>query len=334
MIDIRQTPKYAKYLRKTGWQVVQLNHVNCFIKNIPLVGPIIKIQRPETIPLKKIEKLAMKHRAFQVIIEPKNKLDAKFLIANKYKESKGPFLPTKTLHLDLTKTKEELTKGLKKDARHAIRKNKQVFISNLRLKDIEKFRNAWKKAVSKKRYVPPLSHLKALKKTFADKVLFLIAKDNSAGAIFLIENKIAYYWQAFSSKEGRRSLAQYKIIWEGILKPKAAGAKILDFEGIYDERFPDKSWKGFSHFKKSFGGHEVEYPGVYTKIYLLEMFKKIAKLTFVLILLALDWAALDDITTGNEPNYTGEYVILAVSALVFGLLIFLHIKKWKKSKKS
>ena len=64
------------------------------------------------------------------------------------------------------------------------------------------------------------------------------------------------------------------------------------------------------------------------------MFKKIAKLAFVLILLALDWAALDDITTGNEPNYIGEYIILAASGFVFGLLIFLHIKKWKKSKRS
>lgn len=333
MIDIRQTPKYAKYLRKTGWKVVQINHVNCFIKKVPVVGSIIKVQRPEIIPLKKIEKLAIEHRAFQVIIEPKNKLDAKFLATNKYKKSRNPFLPTKTLHLDLTKTKEELIKGLKKDARHVIRKNSQVFISNLRPKDIKKFRNAWKKAVSKKRYVPLLLHLIALKKTFANKALFLITNNNSAGAIFLVGNKIAYYWQAFTNKEGRKSLAQYKVIWEGILKLKAKGVKILDFEGIYDERFPNKSWKGFSHFKKSFGGYEVEYPGVFTKVYLLEMFKKIAKLAAVLILLALDWAALDDITTGNELNYSGEYTILAVSSFVFGLLIFLNINKWIKSKK-
>lgn len=334
MIDIRQTPKYAKYLRKTGWQVVQINHVNCFIKKIPVVGSIIKVQRPEVIPLKKIEQLVMTHHAFQVIIEPKNKLDAKFLTINKYKKSMKPFLPTKTLHLDLTKTKDELIKGLKKDARRAIHKNNQVFISELRLKDIGKFRNTWKKAVSKKRYIPPLSHLKALKKTFANKALFLVTKDNSAGAIFLIGDKIAYYWQAFSSKEGRKSLAQYKIIWEGILKSKAKGVKILDFEGIYDERFPNKSWQGFSHFKKSFGGHEIEYPGVFTKIYLLEMFKKITKLAIIIILLALNWAALDDITTGNEPNYNGEYIVLAVSSFIFGMLIFIHIKKWKQSKKS
>ncbi len=334
MIDIRQTPKYAKYLRKTGWQVVQLNHVNCFIKNIPVIGPIIKVQRPEIIPLKKIERLAMKHHAFQVIIEPKNKLDAKFLTTNKYKESKKPFLPTKTLHLNLTKTKEELIKGLKKDARLAIRKNNQISISELRLKDVGRFRNAWKRAVSKKRYVPPLSHLKALKRTFADKALFLVTNNNSAGAIFLIGDKIAYYWQAFSNKEGRKSLAQYKIIWEGILKSKAKGIKILDFEGIYDERFPNKSWHGFSHFKKSFGGHEIEYPGVFTKTYLLEMYKNVIKVIIILILLVLDWAALSDITTGNGSDYSGEYIILAVSGLIFGLLIFLYIKKWKKSTKS
>lgn len=46
---------------------------------------------------------------------------------------------------------------------------------------------------------------------------------------------------------------------------KKRGCKIFDFEGIYDERFPNKSWLGFTHFKKSFGGYEVSYPGTYTK---------------------------------------------------------------------
>jgi len=39
----------------------------------------------------------------------------------------------------------------------------------------------------------------------------------------------------------------------------------------------------------------------------------------------LDWAALDDITTGNEPNYFGEYGILLVSAAIFLWL-------WKKKR--
>ena len=114
-----------------------------------------------------------------------------------------------------------------------------------------KFRNTWRKAVGLKRYVPPLSHLLALKKSFGKNVTFLAFRDS--GAIFLKTREIAYYWQAFTGKEGRKSEIQYKIVWEGILWAKRQGAKIFDFEGIYNERFPNKSWLGFTHFKKSFG---------------------------------------------------------------------------------
>lgn len=47
------------------------------------------------------------------------------------------------------------------------------------------------------------------------------------------------------------------------------------------------------------------------------------KYLVVLVVLLLDWLALDDITTGTEPNYWGEYTILIGSAIFFiALLIF------------
>jgi lipid II:glycine glycyltransferase (peptidoglycan interpeptide bridge formation enzyme) len=66
--------------------------------------------------------------------------------------------------------------------------------------------------------------------------------------------------------EGRSTLSQYTLLWNGILWAKKNGYKIFDFEGIFDPRFPDKNWKGFTHFKRSFGGEEVIYPGCYTKL--------------------------------------------------------------------
>jgi len=203
--------------------------------------------------------------------------------------SKSPFLPTKTIHLDLTQSKDKLLKQVKKDARYALRKTEDLKTKKLKnIDEVEEFRNVWKKSVGLKRYVPSLSHLTALKKTFADNSLFLLASSNqtglprqseaSAGAIFLIGDKNSYYWQAFTSKEGRKSLSQYKIVWEGILWAKEKGAKIFDFEGIYDERFPNKSWLGFTHFKKSFGGSETEYPGTYTKFSFFQTFARTAGL--------------------------------------------------------
>ena len=103
---------------------------------------------------------------------------------------------------------------------------------------------------------------------YLKKIIFLVTPDGSSGAIFLKGDESVHYWQAFSSRKGREDYAQYKILWSGISWAKNIGAKIFDFEGIYDERYPNKSWLGFTHFKKSFGGEEVYFPPSYTKILL------------------------------------------------------------------
>lgn len=262
MVDIRQSREYANYLAKVGWIVERKGGVNYFIKKFPLIGSVIKIQRPEELQPNDIKILSAKYRAFQIIIEPKDIFNDQWLMANGFKSSNSPYLPRKTLLLDLDISRNRLLRNMKKDARNAINNSKIIVKS---CKKLEEFRKAWKKAVGWKRYVPPLSHLTILKKSFKENCLFLMEENGNSGTIFLIGDKIGYYWQAFTNDVGRRNLAQYKIVWEGILWTKRSGARIFDFEGIYDERFPDKSWLGFTHFKKSFGGHELEYPGCFVK---------------------------------------------------------------------
>jgi lipid II:glycine glycyltransferase (peptidoglycan interpeptide bridge formation enzyme) len=259
MIDIRQTEEYKTYLSSIGWQVKRIENTNYFIKRLPLIGSIMKIQRPEKINPTTIENLTKKYRVFQVILESKEQINLKG-----FHLSKSPYLPTKTLQIDLTKSKEQILNNLKNDAKYALHKTKEIIVKEET--DLEEFRNTWLKAVGLKRYVPSLTHLQSLKKAFGKKASFLIDEENNAGAIFLIGEKIAYYWQAFTNKFGRKYLFQYKIVWEGISWAKENKAKVFDFEGIYDERFPNKSWLGFTHFKKSFGGKGIEYPGCFTKL--------------------------------------------------------------------
>lgn len=261
MVDIRQSQDYARYLSSLGWIVERVNHTNYFIKKLPLIGSILKVQRPEKIDFKKIKELSKKYRVFQIILEPKNDKEIKEIKKNGFKLSNSPYLPTKTLELDLTKTEKELLKGLKKDCRKIIKKIEVETTET----NPEKFRESWKKVVGLKRYIPPASQLQSLKKCFGKNALFLITKDCSGGAIFLLANNKAYYWQAFTNKVGRKNNYQYKIVWKTILWAKKNKAKVFDFEGIYDERFPNKTWLGFTHFKKSFGGEEKKYPGCYTK---------------------------------------------------------------------
>lgn len=267
MLDIRQSTNYAKYLKSQGWIVERIDDVNYFIKKLPLIGSVLKIQRPNKIDYKIIKKLEEKYRVFQIIIEPSNQLEAISCMQYGCKQSKNPYLPSKTLQIDLSKPLK-----FKKETRRAIRKGSEFKIKEyLSPSDIKIFYNAWKKSVNFNRFVPSLTSLINLKKSFPNNHSIFLASHNKfsniiGGAIFTrSSHDIAYYWYGFTNEEGRTSLSQYYLLHQGILWGKKMGCKIFDFEGIYDDRFPNKSWLGFTRFKKSFGGAEIFYPGCYTR---------------------------------------------------------------------
>ena len=62
------------------------------------------------------------------------------------------------------------------------------------------------------------------------------------------------------------------------------------------------------------------------------IFKKLLISALLLILILFDYAALDDITTGNEINYYLEYSILVASAAIFLILIFKFYKNRTKNR--
>ncbi|QQG41949.1 MAG: hypothetical protein HYV90_01395 [Candidatus Woesebacteria bacterium] len=305
MTDIRQTKNYANYLSSEGWVVERINNTNYFIRKLPLVGSILKLQRPEKVDFGCISVLLHRYKVFQIIVEPQDEIQAKLLVIQGYKLSKSPYLPSKTLQIDLTQSKEKIYANFTKDCKYAVRKaalavsrvhhfvggeptgpavakamaGKGVggfYISSYSTPaEIEKWREAWKNSVNFDRYVPSAEQLLNIKKSFPQNHSLFLASHNISsriigGALFTISshdvsNYITYYWYGFTNKEGRTSLSQYSLLYQGILWAKKMGCKVFDFEGVYDERFPNKSWLGFTHFKRSFGGHDVPYPGCYTK---------------------------------------------------------------------
>lgn len=58
--------------------------------------------------------------------------------------------------------------------------------------------------------------------------------------------------------------------------------------------------------------------------------KRIFLLAAFVGLLLLGWAALDDITTGNEPSFVGEYVIL-INSMPLLILIARQYMSLKQS---
>lgn len=277
MIDIRQTEEYANYIKREGWVVERINRINYFLKKISFLGYILKLQRPSKIDYEVIDRLCRKYRVFHIIIEPKDISFVQKLASNGFKLSKKPYLPTKTLQIDLSRSKEQIFKTFEKHTRQAVKRGE---VKNIKIlstpNEIREWQNAWKNSVNFNRYVPSAEQLLNLRKSFPQSKSLFLASHNIfsriiGGALFTISshdrsNYISYYWYGFTNKEGRSTLSQYPLLYQGILWAKRMGCKTFDFEGIYDERFPNKSWLGFSRFKKSFGGSEVDYPGCYTKL--------------------------------------------------------------------
>lgn len=275
-MDIRQSSSYARFMSLEGWTVDKTEGTYSYIKKFPLIGHFIKIQRPAVITPKLIKTLEDKYHPFQILIEPSLNTDYNFLLTDYgFRKTKSPYLPSKTLTIDLTQMEEKLYSNFKKNCRYALRKTKNSHLTNLSLlPKIYEFHKAWKSSVPFTRYVSSRKNLRNLKKSFKKNSLFLTTQDFTAGAIFLKAGPTAYYWQAFTSNKAKKSLIQYQIVWQGIFWAKEKKAKTFDFEGIYDNRYPNKSWLGFTHFKKSFGDKEVIFPQSLSKTYFKNLFYK------------------------------------------------------------
>lgn len=386
-MDLRQTPQYKKYLEDLGWTTEGKRGVYYFVKKIPLLGNIIKIQRPKTIDYQFIDKLVQKYKPFQIILEPQNlnyelgtclptgkirnyedneeirqKLKQKFktklkinsvcvgsvvhkeILSHGYKLSKSTYLPSKTVVLDLSKNQSQLLKEMHYKTRYNIRKTHNsirsassgLMLSKLVMRTVEPvkaskfiihnsnrielFADFWQECAKKQRgaYISQKKEIIALFNAFKKNcsIVFIfspLTTHNSlptaycpqstvhpsissspsltahyssptpyrppttthllAGVFSIYTKDTAYYMYAASSTEGKKLFAPTLAAWESIKLAKKRGCKFYDFEGVYDQRFPIASWKGFSRFKLSFGENVVEYPGCYTKFIWRNLFR-------------------------------------------------------------
>ncbi len=271
--DIRQTSEYAKYMQSLGWAVKKINNIYCYIKKLPLLGNFVKIQRTAGSDPAELWDILQKHKPFQIVLEPMTEIDM-----TGFELAKSPYLPSKTIEIDLRKSEQKLLLDMHSKTRYNIKVAQKNDLTIEISKDIVSFVNLW----SRQRE-GLLTFLYSQKndigkffKAFNQKADLLIAKKDDkllAGILMPRTNDKAYYMYAASTTLGKKLHAPTLLTWEAIKLAKKRGCKVFDFEGIYDHRFPIKSWEGFSKFKRTFGGKKVEYPGCFTKTNFLNIFK-------------------------------------------------------------
>lgn len=277
--DLRQSDGWAKYLESQGWLVGKLGNTKVFVRKIPPFGAVAKIQRPVEIPaVEEIDRIARKHHALFVKIEPLSTINYELLTNHGFVRDPSPNLATKTVILDLTKSEDELWNDLSQDARQSVRKaqNNHLQVAGFKLGESEfekalgEFHQLLKETGRRQKFwTPSFDQLRKKAEIFGpDAALFLAYSQSHtplAGTFVLLGDGT----HSASSQEGQNLYASYFLLWETIKGLKAGKVKHLDLAGVYDPRFhrATRSWQGFTAFKRKFGGKEVEYPRPLIKYY-------------------------------------------------------------------
>ena len=282
--DLRQSSAWGKYLETLGWRTEIIDGCALRIRRIGPLGSVIKIQRPRTLPLEKIEEVAKKNRALFVKIEPSDNIQIPELKPRNFQPDSWPLTPPRTVIIDLMRDDEELLKSFSKDTRQSI---KSVFNSGLTIqhysfenpndeneKALREFYSLWKETGKRGRfYISAYQELSNKMAAFGKNAILILAigKDSRAlsGCIAIIHDSISYYHHAASARAGQQILAPYAVLWRLIKENKKRECKKLDLEGIFDLRYPNmgKRWINFSIFKLKWGGEVLEYPGSFIKFY-------------------------------------------------------------------
>lgn len=273
-MEVQQSTLYRKYILSLGWSVATIDDVAVFYRSLPFVGVMAKIQRPATLPyLPKLVPFLRKLHVRSVVVEPiaseNETLFRSYMhaLSKFFKIISSPFLPTKTIIVDVTKTDKEMFALFSQAKRRAVRRAGKYGVSithSSKIVDLIAIKNKsaglfggmttygidrlWNLFHKKNQ-----SHI-LLAKTPHKEVV--------GGVLLLITGSTCYYWIAGATKKGKHMFAPTLLVWEALRYSHNRNCTRFDFVGVWDERMPHQytAWKGFTKFKEGFGGTALYYP--------------------------------------------------------------------------
>lgn len=287
--NYRQTRAYEKFIASFGWSVKKNADISVLIRRLPILSflTLIKVARPNKLfPAAYIENLAKENRALMVKFDPGNgPFTVDDLRRFGYQKDPWSLLSTASVVLDLRPSVEKIFNKLSPQARRKIRKIETDFSKDLSFKHIpgndkdflrsmSEFVSGWDSfSTRRKIYSSKDAHMDSLVSSFGPALeLFLIRHKKTGellwGLVMIKTGKTAYYLHTFTSLLGREFSTSYWGVWKALPILKKLGLEKLDFEGIFDERFPKSrtDWVGLTQFKLDWGT-PTYYPGSYVKYF-------------------------------------------------------------------
>ena len=273
-MEVQQTSLYRDYILSLGWSVGMIDDVAVFYRHLPFMGVMAKIQRPITLPyLPKLIPFLQHLHVHTLLVEPKADEDPiQFTayirsLSKFFKIISSPFLPTKTILVDVTPSEKIMFSSLESAKRRAVRRAEKFGISITTSNTINDLIAIKSKAAgtfgSMTTYgIDKLWNIFYKKKQSHILLARTDKKEVVGGVLLLLSGSTCYYWIAGATKKGKHMFAPTLLVWEALKFAHGKKCTFFDFVGVWDERTPKQyhEWKGFTKFKEGFGGKELYYP--------------------------------------------------------------------------
>ena len=263
--DLKETSFYRE---ESGFSYLAIKkHIpgGCYLY-LPY-GPVAETAKDFKNVLKDLENLAKTENAVFIRIEPRNPEFVKHFPKNTKKSH--DLNPKETWVLDLTGTDEEYKNRLPSRLLRYYRNREKnnITIETSRNPDDIKHLLSLQKALAKEKKISTFSenYLRTeLNQPFATLYLVKQVQNILAAGLVFDHDKTRYNLQGAQTDEGRKLHATGILTIQLIEDAREKGLEIFDFWGIAPEGAPkNHPWAGFTNFKKTFAGYEVDFAGTY-----------------------------------------------------------------------
>lgn len=272
MTEPQQSPLFARYMKRLKWDVVTVGGSNLFLKQFPIMGTMAKLHRSKKLPaLTQFKKILNTYKIKRLTVEPDVTVSQAQLTqwCNKISSlvwlNTSPFLPTKTIRIDLAPTSETIFHSFTEAKRRAVRRAIKLGVTIRESNDIDAFIRVKNASAGLFGFITTTG-IRQLWETFSPahaNILLAYKGEVIVGCVLLLFwDTVAYYWIAGATKQGKKLFAPTLLVWEALKVSKKRGARQFDFVGVWDERMPkeNRQWQGFTKFKVGFGGTFRYYP--------------------------------------------------------------------------
>lgn len=280
-----QSQEWEKYEQMEGHQTFRLEgegfRAMAILKETPMgnylfcpYGPAVETKEGLKRALDSLVKLAKEQKAFFVRVEPTLVLGETDGDVNVDELKKMGFKkthdldPAHTWVLDLTQNMDEIMAGIEKQKVRQWRIREKHGVEIIKTQDPEKIgmlSGLLEKLGDSRHFTPQNeNHLKnQLKAGFA--TLYAAMKDGNVVASQLVHDYdgVRFSMHGAINDEYKALRAGGILHVQAIIDAKEAGFSEYDFWGMTPSEDKSHPWHGFTQYKKSFGGRQVDYCGTW-----------------------------------------------------------------------